>query len=140
MAIRDFLVYSEQDDEHSFWLWRAGLPTAERARIDRYVRSFSNVKMLSLPFEHLKYEGGIWEFKFKVNKVQHRAFGFAGPGKPGQLEFTFLIGSTKKTEGAGGDPSWEPPGAIGMAKARMNTVKKDRSYVQPYRFDPPTTH
>ncbi len=78
---------------------------AARSRTD-----WSDTDFKMLKGKHKK----VGEFRFVAGKVEHRPLGFFGPGR---MEYTLLIGATKKGK------NYAPREALDSAVRRMDEVE-----------------
>ena len=85
--------------------------------------------------EGLTGTNGIYELVFESKNIQYRPLGFYGPG---EKEFTFLVGATKK--GSKRKIQWQPRTAIQIATRLRPIVITDRSRSREFSYAPPTTH
>lgn len=101
--------------------WYAFLQGKDQARFDAQLAYLEVTK--SWPPNYCKKLKGydhIYEHRFKFNNMQHRPLGCYGPG---DQEFTFLIGTTKR------EKIFYPRNAIKLAIERRDYIIQDRRYI-----------
>lgn len=88
--------------------------------IMKRLRNIPNpIGWISPEFKKLKYEDGLYEFRFKIlGKTPARPLGIF---ESGSREFIILLGATKKA------PNWTPREALAIARRRRDEVRNGKA-------------
>lgn len=122
MDVWVFRCYNSASGQNSIDRWYQRITPEAQAEFDTVLVYLERRLRLEWRRPQFASLGGkyreLCELRFKASNLQHRVFGFFGPSR---LEFTMLVGATKKGR------AYTPRGAMDMALNRMSEVKNDKS-------------